>query len=140
MSAEEKLDVMLAQLNEILDRLPPAVASPQQIRGKYGDPKINFDPKVWKGPSFKGSTASQASSEFLEVYAETLEYMAGHPKADSDPKFIGYNRRDAKLCRRWAIEMRSGKASPPKRDPENLFADEPGPEPSPSRVDDEIPF
>jgi hypothetical protein len=107
MTSEEKLDAMMVMLNEILDRLPPAVATVFQIRGKYGTPKINFDPKSWSGRSYKGCQASDCPSDFLEAYAEALEYMVKNPKPDADPKYVVYNRRDAALCRRWAIERSS---------------------------------
>ncbi len=137
---DEKLDQMLALLNSIDERLPPAVASVQQIRGQYGDPKVNFDPKQWRGASYKGAKASECEADFCEAYAETLEYMARNPKPDADPKYVGYNRKDAKLFRRWALEKRSGKAPTPaasKPSTAALFKDDAPPTP-PS--DDEIPF
>lgn len=140
---EAKLDQILTLLNSIDERLPPAVAARKQILGQYGDPKVNFDPKGWKGRSFKGSKASECDADFCDSYAETLEYMARNPKPDADPKYVGYNRKDAKLFRRWAIEKRSGSA--PKKD--DFFDEAPKKKPKapdddfgPPPGDDEIPF
>lgn len=139
---EEKLDQILALLNSLDERLPPAVAPRKAILGQYGDPKVNFDPKGWKGRSYKGCKASECEADFCESYAETLEYMARNPKPDSDPKYVGYNRKDAKLFRRWAIEKRSG--SVPKKD--DFFAVEPKTNPKSASndfgpsPDDDIPF
>ena len=82
------------------------VADLADIQGQYGDVKIRMNPKRWTGEPMKGCTASQCPPDFLDVFAEQLEYFAGRQE---DPKKADYDRRDARRCRRWAIEIRGGR-------------------------------
>jgi hypothetical protein len=76
--------------------------------------KVGFDPRNWKGPSFKGKRASECSPEFLEAYAEALSWMAAHPKEGADPKKSEYNRLDSARARSWSRRLRSQTASSPR--------------------------
>src|SRR4051812_11581168 len=97
-SVEEQILAKLVNLESLL--LKDTVASVSEINGTYGDPKISFDPRQWKGQSYKGTTASACPPEFLDSYAEALEWSANNPKPDQDPKRATYNRKDARLLRR----------------------------------------
>ena len=81
-----------------------------------GNIKVGFDPRNWRGPSHKGKRASDCSPEFLEAYAESLTWMAEHPKTDPDGavdlKKSSYNRLDAARARSWARRLRQAKAAP----------------------------
>lgn len=81
-------------------------ATVAQIKGERGDPKIRMVPKSWHGESYKGMLASECSPDFLEVYAEQLDWFASK---NEDPKKAGWDRLDAARCRRWAIEIREGR-------------------------------
>ncbi len=102
---EAKLDVILGILTKIQEHLfKDTVAAKSEIDGPYGDPKIGFSPKIWKGKDYKGATASLCPVDFLEVYAEALEWSAANPQPGKDPKFVEYNKRDARKVRRWITE------------------------------------
>ncbi len=114
MNHEEKLDLVLRKLVNLESvLLKESVATVDEITDKYGDPKINFDPRKWAGQSYRGTVASACPPDFLDVYAGALEYMAANPKEGQDPKYTGYNRKDARLLRRWAIEKREGRVVTP---------------------------
>lgn len=104
------------------------VASVAQIGGDKGDVKIRMNPRDWSGEEFKGRTASQCPPEFLEIYAEQLDYFAS--KA-TDPKKAGFDALDASRCRRWAIEIREGRGAKSQEPPQRR-------RPPPS--DDSTPF
>lgn len=115
---EQKLDRLLAHLGA--DR-PIAtsgqsaegrVASLQEIGGERGDPKIRMVPKRWTGEPFKGYQASECSPDFLDCYAEQLDWFANK---NADQKKAGWDRLDAARCRRWALEIREGRYKPRQR-------------------------
>ena len=93
------------------------IASDKDLDGKYGDPKVTFDPRDWTGPSFKGCNLSQCPAEFLDLLAETYAYFAlknetagavtdkGKPKAEFD-------RRSEGRARGWAKRVREGWKAP----------------------------
>lgn len=96
------------------------VAPASDLDSKYGDEKIKMNPRDWKGTPRKGQTMSQAEPEFLDMYAESMDYFAGK---NEDPTKAGYDRRSASRARGWAARMRGGwKAPPPPPEPENPFA------------------
>lgn len=90
------------------------VVSPQDIAGDRGDPKIRMVPKKWTGENYKGSRASQCHPDFLEMYADQLDWFADNPKEGEDPKKAKWDRLDAARCRRWAIEIREGRVKQDK--------------------------
>ncbi len=96
------------------------------------NPKIKLKLKRWKGEDFKGKLASECSPDFLDVYAETLIWMADNPRAPDErlsprerdeelkkqAKYAAYGRIDAKRCRSWARRMRMKGWRPPPPPPE----------------------
>lgn len=85
------------------------VASTQEIAGDRGDPKIRMNPKAWTGESCKAFRASQCPPDFLDIYADQLDWFANNPKEGEDPKKAKWDRLDAARCRRWAVEIREGR-------------------------------
>lgn len=107
----ESIDNSLKQLLALVRPLAPKpVASDKELDGKYGDPKIHFDPKDWTGESFKGATMSECPSPFLDLLAETLDYFAEKAEA-TDERYNGkpvapYKRADAARARGWSKRNR----------------------------------
>ena len=105
MALLKKLDT---KVDSLLKSAPPVVATESQMFGPYGDKKINFMPKSYKGDgSYKGMKMSECPSDFLDSYAETLEFMSNNPKEGADPKYEKYNRIDGSLARAWSRHNRS---------------------------------
>lgn len=112
---EAKLDRLLAHLGA--DRPSGAwqtqggrVASVDEVGGDRGDPKIGKDPARWKGQRCEGLRASQCPPEFLDVYADFLDWKADNPREGKE-KYAKYERLDAARCRRWAVEIREGRVN-----------------------------
>jgi hypothetical protein len=111
---EKKLDLLMVHFGLGANGKPSGgsrstsgdIASVDDIRGQYGDVKVRMNPKRWTGEPMKGRTASQCPPDFLEIYAEQLDYFAGKQE---DSKKASYDRRDAARCRRWAVEIREGR-------------------------------
>lgn len=95
----------------------PAVTSDRELDSKYGDPQVTFDPRDWKGESFKGLRFSQCPAEFLEMLAETFDYFAEKAERTNEQTNNGkpvapYKRKDAARARGWAARARDGKTTP----------------------------
>lgn len=88
-----------------------AVATVAEIQGDHGDFEVKFEPRSWKGPSFKGSYISQCPPEFLDMLADMLDNFADNPLPGKE-KSSKFKRLDAARCRRWAIEIREGRVKP----------------------------
>lgn len=95
------------------------VATDREMDGPHGDPVIKAkDPRDWTGPDMKGRHLSECPAEYLDLYAERLEFFAqkaadagecatnGKPKAD-------YLRLDARRARGWAKRVREGRGATP---------------------------
>lgn len=94
------------------------VATEQEMSGERGDPKVRFDVKRnWTDmgkPSFKGRKASECDPDFLDLYADGLDYFAGKAQekinsGDQDPKLkdaVKYDSLDAARARGWAQRIR----------------------------------
>lgn len=91
-----------------------AVASDADLQGQHGDPQIKMRVRDWTGPDMKGKRASQCPPEFLDLYADLLEWAAGREEADPEKKrYAPLTRKDASRCRAWARRMREGKHQSP---------------------------
>jgi len=93
-----------------------AVASDEDLDGKYGDPEVKFDPRDWPGPSCKGLRMSECPADFLDMIAETFDYFAQKAE-ETGEEYNGkpvapYKRKDAARARGWAARIRSGKVTP----------------------------
>lgn len=136
-AAQESLDLLrsidaslkhLVRLMAATMVVAPSVASDSELDSQYGDPKVNFNPRGWKGQSFKGRRYSQCPPEFLDALAEALDYFAG--KADEKNevtdkgKPVGdFKRKDAARARGWAARARKGTGA---ASPSAQAAGEPG--------------
>lgn len=117
----EQMDRLMAHfgLGDNGRRAPNAsgnVASVRDIQGDRGDPKIGKMPRNWTGDNFEGCSASECSPDFLDFYADFLDWKANNPRPGKE-KYAEYDRRDAARCRRWGIEIREGRTQQgkPKR-------------------------
>ena len=99
-----------------LERVSGLFVDDKELDNPRRSLKIHFDPRNWRGPSHKGRLAKDCAPDFLEAYAEAMQYMAEHPKAGDDPKKAGYNRLDAARARSWARRLRRAAASGPPAD------------------------
>jgi hypothetical protein len=92
-----------------------AVASDDDLDGKYGDPEIRMRVKDWTGPDFKGRRCSQIPKEhvaFLDQYADLLEWKAGKEASEPEKaKYAPLTRKDAARARGWAARIRAGKVT-----------------------------
>lgn len=94
-----------------------AIATDTDLSGKYGDPKVKLTPRDWGGAPRKGWQLSRCEPEFLDLYAETLEFFArkndeeGAKASNGTPK-SRYDRADAARARGWAKRLRAGWAAP----------------------------
>ena len=130
-AAFERVEIKLDHIRSMLTAAGfSAVAPEEDARGQYGDVKIKFAPKAWRGPTYKGSTASQCSSAFLSLYAAAIEQMAlrtlSKPAERDAPeklKYARYDLRDAALCRRWAMINKDKPAEVPAATPTPRSAD-----------------
>lgn len=87
---------------------PPLVATDDDLDGSHGDPQVKFNPKSWVdqgGEDFKGTRLSLCSAEFLDCYAEALEWCSENPKPGKE-KYAKYDKADAARARGWAMRVR----------------------------------
>lgn len=130
------------------------VATLAQIQGQYGDPKVKSDPRDWGGPSHKGDPFSQCPPDYLELYADRLDFFGNKNEAAGDARKAGFDRLDAGRARRWAIEIREGRykqearvieGPPPTEEPPGTVwthgnNNAPPPDDGPPFGDDDSPF
>ena len=102
---------------------PPAngkrVATAADIDSQYGNPKVRFDvKKKWieaGKPSQKGKTFSDCDPDFLDLYADALDYFAGESQKkvdagtadDNAKKDAKFGPLDAARARGWAARIRA---------------------------------
>jgi hypothetical protein len=101
------------------------IAPESDLLGQYGDEKIKTDPRDWSKESYKGRKMSEAPAEFLDMYAETMEYFARKndekgEKSDKGVPKSQFDRRSAARSRGWAARIRSGLVEQ-KPEPESDF-------------------
>jgi hypothetical protein len=132
---------------DALEQAGGLFASDADLDGQRGDPQVKFTPRRFVGPDCKGRRLSQCPPEFLDSYAEALQYSSENPKPDR-AQYAKYDKADAARCRSWARRLRSGWRPPPSNAPDfpgDSAADAPGFE-APSfdapafDEDDKIPF
>jgi hypothetical protein len=127
---EKKLDQLLAKLGNgagagaAMRAAPPSsagekeVASDADLDSPRGNPEVRFVPKRWSGEDMKGRKYSDTEPEFLEMLADTLEWMAGKDDEsgavdkNGNPK-SKWSRLDASRARGWARRMRSERGESP---------------------------
>ena len=109
------------------------VAPASDLDSKWGDPEVRYDPKRWRGDSYKGRRYSECPADYLLELAGFLDWMAGKDEEEGGEdklKYAGYKRKDAARARGWAARV----ASAPPRKLNDLFGS------PPSDADDDIDF
>lgn len=101
-----KVDALNAKINRIA-----GVAPEWKLDGEKGNPDIRFDPKAWRGESFKGMRFADASPDYLDILADAYEWSADNPKEGKE-KYADNDRRTAALARGWSERKRSGWKAP----------------------------
>lgn len=127
MGAGEEILKALARVEAKLDRVLAAqasgggggslpIADDRDLDGQHGDPAIKFTPKRgYSGPDMKGQRMSEASPEFLDAYADALQYASEHPREGKE-KYARYDALDAARARGWAKRLRGGWRNPAQQD------------------------
>jgi hypothetical protein len=101
------------------------IASEADIFDKYGDPVVGFDPKTWRGQSYKGKRFSECPPEYLDHLAAALQGIAAKEEREG-AMFNGkpsapFTLRKSGLARRWSIYLRAN-GPKPGVDAPNQFA------------------
>lgn len=141
----KRLDAMTAALNRTFPQQPAggasaggAVASDEDLDGKYGNEPIRKDPsaKYWDGASYVGERPSDCPADYLLAlakYKDACAYMNEKSGDEATAKYITYDRRDAACYRGWAkrnaSKLAPAKAVEAQRDESNFGGD-----------NEEIPF
>jgi hypothetical protein len=105
----------VAALTAKVDALSPIilkmadVAAASQLDSDKGDPDVPFDPKAWRGASFKGKRFSEAPAELLDMLGDFFTWSANNPKEGKE-QYAGSDRRKASLAYGWAYRKRTGGA------------------------------
>lgn len=127
MGAGEEILKTLARLEGKIDKLMAGgnggairVADDADLDGEHGDPEVKFSPKRWTGTDYKRARFSVCSPEFLDAYAEALQWSSEHPKAGKE-QYASYDERDAARARGWAKRLRAN--PPPAADAAGQGAD-----------------
>lgn len=106
------LAAKVAALTAKLDALSPIilktadVASGSQLGGEKGDPEVPFDPRDWRGDSYKGRRFSEAPADLLDMLGDFFEWSAKNPKPGKE-QYAGSDRRKASLAYGWAYRKRT---------------------------------
>jgi hypothetical protein len=114
--SEQILKELLVQVKALSAKVNrvAGIAPDWKLDGEKGDPEVRFDPKIWRGESYKGQRFSDASPEYLDVLAESFDWMADNPKEGKE-KYAGRDRETASLARGWAERKRAGWKPPANR-------------------------
>lgn len=121
--SEQILKEVKAELESVkatLSAIAPLVVhladvATSQLDSEKGDPSIPFDPRGWRGDSFKGRRFSEAPPEFLDMLASFFTFSANNPKEGKE-QYAGSDRFKASLALGWAYRKRIGGAvAPPAR-------------------------
>ena len=107
---EQKLDECLkylrAQPTPTVEYRPLPIDE-DDLDGKYGNPKVKFMAKNWKGQDLTGWHFSDCPPEYLDMHAKMLDYFA--KKDSQDPvkaKDAIWRAKDAARARGWAERIR----------------------------------
>src|SRR6185436_15465029 len=79
---------------------PKPVASDRDLDGQWGNPVVKFMPRDWAGENCKNRKMSDCPAPFLDMLAETFDYLAGKAE-EKDERTTGgkpvadYKRADA---------------------------------------------
>lgn len=110
------------------------VADDADLDSDRGDPEVKFSPRRWKGQDYKGHRFSLCDPDFLDAYAEALQYSSEHPKTGRE-KYARFDAMDAARARGWAKRLRSRPATHAAQPAKSTVTD-----PADDFANDEIPF
>lgn len=100
-------DALLAASGQSIVGTKVRPASDGDLSGEHGDPTVKFTPRRFKDGDYKGRRMSECPSDFLEVYAEALEYSGNNPKPGKE-KYAKYDLLDSARALGHAARNRSG--------------------------------
>ena len=84
------------------------VATVEELRDQFGDPKIKWDPKKWTGRSYVGAYYSQTEPVYLDTLASFLDWCAAkEAKTPGKEQYADRSRDNAAKARGWAALMRA---------------------------------
>lgn len=126
-----KLEAKVAELEKIIAGLRAVftggstddAASDRELDAQWGDPEVKLIPRDWTaGGVVKGQKFSRCPADFLELYAESMDYFAQKNDASNAKDAKGrpksfYDRKNARYARGWARRLRSGWEPPAKPAP-----------------------
>lgn len=109
MSDFAKLDAILTDLQTIKEFMGIVVPD-KELDSPKGDPVVPFNPKGWSGDAYKGMPMSSCPPDFLDVLANSLDWMAQKEEQegkewDGKPQ-APFTRRKARFARAWAARHR----------------------------------
>jgi hypothetical protein len=110
-SIDASLKVLVAQSRATVTQ---AVATDEDLDGKYGNPVVKFMPRDWTGEDYKGRHMSELPAPLLDMVAKTYDYFAQRAEDNNEMTNTGkpagpYKRLDAARARGWAKRVRDGK-------------------------------
>lgn len=88
-----------------------AIADDADLDSQYGDPKVFYKARGWDGEDFKGRLVSECPVEFLEKYADQLDFIARDAEKKGEKTKGGddrapFVRKDAARVRGWIERKR----------------------------------
>jgi hypothetical protein len=107
-----RLDALVTALTRRIAEVEKAsrlFATNRELDAPKGDPIVKFDPRAWKGPSYKEKRFSECPATYLDLLADYLAWAAENPK-DGKTDFVSINRHQARLARSWARRLRAREA------------------------------
>lgn len=111
--------------NELRARTANAGATDRDLDGKYGNPEVRLKVRDWTGAPMRGRRMSECPPEFLDMLAETLNYLGGKEEREGatyNGKLTApYTFQNAARARGWAKRMREGKVAPPEPETASSF-------------------
>jgi hypothetical protein len=107
---EQKLD----EVHKLLRAMPtptieykPLTSDDADLDSKYGNPKVKFMAKNWKGQDVTGWNFSDCPPEYLDMHANMLDYFAKKDAANPEKaKDAIWRAKDAARARGWAERQR----------------------------------
>lgn len=107
---EQKLD----EVHKLLRAMPTPTVEYKQLTSddadldsKYGNPKVKFMAKNWKGQDVTGWSFSDCPPEYLDMHAHMLDYFAKKDSANPEKaKDAIWRAKDAARARGWAERLR----------------------------------
>jgi hypothetical protein len=110
------IDAKLGQLVRQSGAASVDVADDADLDGTYGNPKVNFNPRDWRGDSMKGLFGSLNARRSSSICwpARSITSRGRRRKAarrlQAGKPVAPYKRKDAARARGWAKRIRAGYA------------------------------